>query len=346
MTDETQRPGAATTTRADPPPAPKAAAAPVWTPPHRHPITVLLVVIFTTGAVLAILAAWHLPPFGGRYETTENAYIRGRIVVIAPEVSGYVVDVAVKDYEKVKAGDVLVRIDARIYKAKVDAAQASLDAAQAGLANARAQLTRAQADMKRIDELSKNGWVSVQVRDNTLAALRQAEAQAQLADGDKGSFEAQVDAARAQLALAKIDLEHTVIRAPEDGQLSEVGVRLGQFVTNGTQLLSLVPPERWVIANFKEGQTARIALGQPACFTVDGLAGARFKGHVERLSPAAGSEFAVLKPDNATGNFVKVPQRIGVRISIDPDQSDEDRLKPGMSVEARVDTAKTDNTAN
>lgn len=342
MTSDTNSPVTANVAPATLPPVPNAAPAQVWKPPRRHPITVVLVVLFTTGAVLAILAAWHLPPFGGGSEATENAYVRGRIVVIAPEVSGYVVEVAVKDYETVKADDVLVRIDDRVYKAKVDAAQASLDAALAGLANARAQLTRAQADMTRIDELSKNGWVSVQVRDNTLAALRQAEAQAQLADGDKGSFQAQVDAARAQLALAQIDLEHTVIRAPEAGQLSEVGVRLGQFVTNGTQLLSLVPPERWVIANFKEAQTARIVLGQPASFTVDGLAGARFNGRVERLSPAAGSEFAVLKPDNATGNFVKVPQRIGVRISIDPGQSGEDRLKPGMSVEARVETARTD----
>jgi multidrug resistance efflux pump len=115
-------------------------------------------------------------------------------------------------------------------------------------------------------------------------------------------------------------------------------VRLGQYVTNGTQLLSLVPAELWVIANFKEAQTGRMAPGQAASVTVDALAGARLTGRVERLSPAAGSEFAVLKPDNATGNFVKVPQRIGVRIVIDPGQPMSERLRPGMSVEARVDT--------
>ena len=143
---------------------------------------------------------------------------------------------------------------------------------------------------------------------------------------------------RQQLRLAEIDLDNTIIRAPEDGQVGEVGVRLGQYVTNGVQLLSLVPPERWVIANFKEAQTRRVRPGQPAVLSVDALGGARFKGHVERLSPAAGSEFAVLKPDNATGNFVKVPQRLGVRIAIDPGEALAARLRPGMSVEARIDT--------
>jgi multidrug resistance efflux pump len=129
-----------------------------------------------------------------------------------------------------------------------------------------------------------------------------------------------------------------VIRAPEAGQLGEIGVRLGQYVTNGTQLFTLVPPDRWVIANYKESQTSHMAPGEPAWFTVDALGGARFKGQVERLSPAAGSEFSVLKPDNATGNFVKVPQRIGVRIVPDPDQPQAAQLRPGMSVEARVET--------
>ena len=157
-------------------------------------------------------------------------------------------------------------------------------------------------------------------------------------DVGRGGLEAQVAAAQAALRSAEIDLEHTVIMAPEAGQVSEVGVRLGQYVTNGTQLMSLVPSERWVIANYKEAQTAHMAPGQAASFRVDALAGAKFSGRVEQLSPAAGSEFSVLKPDNATGNFVKVPQRIGVRIAIDPNQPDFARLRPGMSVISRIDT--------
>jgi multidrug resistance efflux pump len=192
--------------------------------------------------------------------------------------------------------------------------------------------------MARVDDLVSDGSVSIRERDQTLAALRQAEAQARQANGGQGSFEAQVDAARAQIDLARIDLEHTVIKAAADGQVGEIGVRVGQYVTNGTLLMSLVPADRWVIANFKESQVANLVPGQRATFTVDALDHARFNGHIERLAPAAGSEFSVLKPDNATGNFVKVPQRIGVRISIDPGQPLTARLAPGMSVEAAVDT--------
>ncbi|HEY0265785.1 MAG TPA: HlyD family secretion protein, partial [Rhizomicrobium sp.] len=209
-----------------------------------------------------------------------------------------------------------------------------------------AALERARADMKRVDELVKDGSVSVRERDQTRAALAQAVAQAEIArqnirsvDVGRGGLQAQVAAAKAALNAAQIDLDHTVIRAPQTGQVGEIGVRLGQYVTNGTQLMALVPADRWVIANYKEAQTAHIAPGNAARFRVDALAGAEFRGHVEQLSPAAGSEFSVLKPDNATGNFVKVPQRIGVRIAIDPGQAMFPRLRPGMSVVTRIETS-------
>jgi RND family efflux transporter MFP subunit len=310
----------------------------VWQPPRRRLRLIAITVVLALGAVVAVLAAWNFPPFAGGREKTDNAYVRGLTMSVAPQVSGYVVTVEVKDYEQVRAGQVLARIDDRIYKARVAAARANLSAQEAGLENARAQLSRARADMARVNDLVGDGSVSIRERDQTLAALRQAEAQAHLRSGGQGTFEAQADAARAQLDLAQIDLEHTVIIAAASGQVSEIGVRVGQYVTNGTQLMSLVPADRWVIANFKEAQVANMAPGQPATFTVDALNGARFKGHIERLAPAAGSEFAVLKPDNATGNFVKVPQRIGVRIAVDPGQPLASRLAPGMSVEATVDT--------
>lgn len=310
----------------------------VWRPPRMRAWMIVLIVLLAAAAVLAILNAWNLPPFAGGRERTDNAYVHGLTQSVAPQVSGYVVTVEVTDYQQVRAGQVLVRIDDRIYKARADAARANLSAQLAGLANAQAQLMRARADMARIDDLVKDGSVSIRERDQTLAALRQAEAQTRLKSGGQGAFEAQVDAARAQLDLAQIDLDHTVISAVADGQVSEVGVRLGQYVTNGTVLMSLVPADRWVIAHFKEAQLANMAPGQPASFTVDALDGARFTGRVERLSPATGSEFAVLKPDNATGNFVKVPQRIGVRITVDRGQPLAERLGPGMSVEATVET--------
>ncbi|HEY9100643.1 HlyD family secretion protein [Chitinimonas sp.] len=357
-----------------PAPAPVAEEArPHWQPPPRSWRNTIIFVVLALIGILLILAGWGLPPFDSGIEATENAYVRGRTTVIAPQVSGYVVEVKVKDYQQVKAGDVLARIDDRIYRARVAQAHANLEAQQAALANSRqahasrtaglaaqqashtnaeAQLLRAQADMVRVEELVKDGSVSVRERDQTLAALRQAQAAVRqtqagqeiarqdirTVDVGQGGLEAQVKAAQAQLQLAEIDLGNTVIVAPEDGQLGEVGVRLGQYVTNGSQLMSLVPPDRWIIANYKEAQTARMVAGQKVTFTVDALGGDKLSGKVERLSPAAGSEFAVLKPDNATGNFVKVPQRIGVRIQIDPDQPMLGWLRPGMSVEVRVDT--------
>jgi multidrug resistance efflux pump len=331
-----------------------------WHPPPLHARAIALIVVLALTAVAAVLYAFDLWPFAGGMEVTDNAYVRGRTTVIAPQVSGYVVAVPVSDYAQVQAGQVLVRIDDSTYRAKVEQASASLAAAQAALANNRqarassdasllgngAALERARADMKRVDELVKDGSVSVRERDQTRAALAAAVAQDEIArqniravDVGRGGLEAQVAAAKAALNAAQIDLDHTVIRAPQTGQIGEVGVRLGQYVTNGTQLMVLVPAERWVIANYKEAQTAHMAAGNSATFRVDALAGAKFTGHVEQLSPAAGSEFSVLKPDNATGNFVKVPQRIGVRIAIDPGQAMFARLRPGMSVITRVDTS-------
>lgn len=206
--------------------------------------------------------------------------------------------------------------------------------------------------MARAEDLAGDGSVSLRERDQTLASLRQAEAQVRqvqasgeiarqdvrTVDVGRGVLEAQVKAAEAQLTLAQIDLSNTVIVAPEAGRLGEIGVRLGQYVSNGTQLLSLVPPEPWVIANFKETQTAAMRPGQPVEILVDALGGAALRGSVERLAPAAGPEFSVLKADNGIGNFVKIPQRIGVRVRFAPGQALIARLRPGMSVEARVDT--------
>jgi multidrug resistance efflux pump len=222
----------------------------------------------------------------------------------------------------------------------------------AGIANARAQLVKAQADMRRADTLVADGSISAREHDQTRAALLAAQAGVQQASAGRAigtqdvrtvmvgraGLEAAVEAAQAQLRLAQIDLDNTVIRAPTDGQLSEIGVRNGAYVSPGTQLLFLVPHDVWVIANFKEAQTHAMRVGQPATFRVDALGDTRFTGHIQNLAPAAGSEFAVIKSDNATGNFVKVAQRIAVRIAIDPNQAAARRLRPGMSVEVAIDT--------
>lgn len=366
--------GPASPSAPTPPSAPSGAA--VWRPAHHGPLVIVGVVVMAVISIGAILSAWDLLPFTGAVASTENAYVRGRTTVIAPQVSGYVTEVSVRDYESITEGEVLIRVDDRIYQARVELARANLATAEAALANsaqahasrlaavlsqkatltnARAQLLRARADMGRAEELVGDGSISGRERDLLMAALAQALAQVDQAnasgeiakqdvrtvDVGRGGLEAQVEAARAQLRLAEIDLSNTVIRAPEGGELGEIGVRRGQYVTNGTQLFALVPSERWVIANFKEAQTEGMAVGQPATVMVDALGGARLAGHVERLSPAAGSEFAVLKPDNATGNFVKIPQRIGVRVALDPDQGELKQLRPGMSVEVRVNRGKS-----
>ncbi|ALN83242.1 HlyD family secretion protein [Lysobacter antibioticus] len=341
--------------------------------PFKSKATVPVVAIAVVG-VLLILYAWRLWPFSSARQTTENAYVRGSVTVIAPKVDGYVAQVRVQDYMQVRAGQVLVELDDRNYRQRLDQARANLAAQQANLSNstqarrvreaavanveaqlkaAQANLARAQADMRRASALVGDGSLSLRERDQTLAALRQAEAalgQAQAgrrsADEDvrsvivnRDALTAAVANAQAAVQLAEIDLANTRIHAPQAGQLGEIGVRLGQYVTPGTQLMQLVPQRVWVVANFKESQTARIRAGQAASFRVDALDGAVLRGRVERLSPATGSEFSVIKTDNATGNFTKVAQRLPVRIAIDPDQPMAARLRPGMSVEATVDTA-------
>ncbi|WP_447763284.1 HlyD family secretion protein [Sphingopyxis panaciterrae] len=354
------------------PAAPEDPPADGWRPDRSRGRILLFGGIILAGA-LAILYAWGLPPFKPASQTTDNAYVRGQTTIIAPQVGGYVTQVLVQDFQRVKAGQILVTIDDRIYRQRVAQGSASIAAQAANLSNseqsrrsaeaqvqlqdasvgnAKAQLARAQADMRRVNELVEAGSVSLRERDQTLAALRQAEAAVHQAEAQRqialeqvrsvgvgrGGLEAGVENAKATRGLADIDLLNTIIRAPRDGKLSEVPVRVGQLVNPGTQLMYLVPQHHWIVANFKEAQTARIRVGQPATMRVDALGGARLKGHVESIAPAAGSEFSIIKPDTGSGNFVKVPQRIAVRIRIDRDQDLTARLGPGMSVIATVHT--------
>ncbi|PZM08001.1 HlyD family secretion protein [Rhizobium tubonense] len=345
-----------------------------WHPPLPSIVTLLLVFALAIAGTLSILAAWHLPPFSTLVESTENAYIRGKTTVISPQVSGYIKNIAVQDYDQVAQGQTLLQIDESIYRQQVAEAQANVDVASSNLANnvqlvaqrqaevattkaqiesAKAQLVKTQADLTRANELVEKGSVSVSSLDSARAAEDSAKAAVAEAIAGNDSAEqavtsaqvnasalkSQVESATAQLQLANINLGYTTIVAPDAGRLSDVGARTGQYVTDGTELMFLVPGVRWVIANYKEAQTAHIRAGQRAWFYVDALDHARFTGTVERLSPATGSEFSVLRTDNAIGNFTKIPQRISVRILIDPGQPLSDRLTPGMSVESYVDTA-------
>lgn len=339
--------------------------------PSRRSVTLMALVALV--GVVAILYAWQLWPFSGGVAVTENAYIRGQITVLAPQVNGYVTEVLVQDFEEVTRGQPLVRIDDRQYRQLVEQRRAELAAQRfqlenleqtlasnrATLASRRAELSaveaelqRALADERRVNELAERGSVSIRERDQIRATARAAGAnvkqgQAAIAIAEqtlkasevsRGGLQAQVEIAQAALKRARIDLDNTAIEAPRDGRVSEVTVRQGQYVAAGTQLLYLVPEQLWVIANYKETQTFAMRPGQPVTIEVDALDGARLRGRVQRMAPATGSEFAVLRPDNATGNFTKVVQRIPVRISIDPDQPLSERLRPGLSVITSVDT--------
>lgn len=325
--------------------------------------------------VSLVLYAWNLLPFQSHVEHTEDAMVRGQVTLIAPQVSGYVTEVAVQDFQSVRKGQVLVKIDDRIYAQQVEQAEAKLLAAKAALANADqqrrgaaahiaeakaqvqsgdAERERTQSALQRANQLASKQLISQQDKEAALASARRASAnvsQAQAAlmaaneaersvEVGKEGLEADVAAAEAAVELAKINLDNTRIRAPRDGRLGQVAVRQGAYVGPGTQLMGLVPDTLWVIANFKETQLADIRIGQSVTFSVDALKRAKLHGHVEQIAPATGAEFSVLPPDNATGNFVKIAQRIPVRISIDPDQPLEARLSPGMSVEVSIDTAQ------
>ncbi|OCP16641.1 MULTISPECIES: HlyD family secretion protein [unclassified Ensifer] len=337
----------------------------------RSPTTIIVLLAGLLGLTL-VLYAWRLPPFHSSVEMTENAYVRGYLTIMSPQLSGYVAEVPVHDYEEVKAGQLLVRIDDRIYAQKLAQAEATLAAQKASLANSRQQelsakagiaaseaqldsakaaFNRASASWDRIRPLAEKGIATRSEADQSRAAFEQAEAAVSQAEaglevsrqalattlGARAGLQAAVAGAEAAVELARIDLENTRIVAPRDGKLGEIGARLGQYVTAGSQLLFVVPHEVWVLANFKETQLDGMKAGQPVTISVDALQKGMLTGHIERLSPAAGSEFSIIRPDNATGNFTKVAQRVGVRIAVDPGQPLADLLSPGLSVVVRVD---------
>lgn len=337
-------------------------------------LTIMISAAIAVVGVLVILYAWQLPPFTRQVQSTENAYVRGQVTVISPQLNGYITEVRVQDFDRVHKGDLLMTIDQRIYQQRVHQAEAQLEMKKAALANniqqrrsaeasvqqyqaevlnAKAQAQKAQLDLKRVQDLVSDGSLSIRERDSSRASASQAAANiAQAAASlekakqdlqtvivNRASMEADVTNSQAALELAQIDMTNTRIIAPRDGQLGQISVRQGAYVTAGTHLTSLVPDQMWIIANLKETQMADVHLGQRATFTVDALDHAKLSGVVENISPATGSEFSAISSDNATGNFVKIAQRIPVRIRIDSNNAVYQRLRPGMSVEVSIDTS-------
>lgn len=359
-----------------PPPPP--AAAPASSEPRSSRTRIISSVIFASIAligILIVLYAWQLPPFSSPIESTENALVRGQTTIIGPQLSGYVYEVPVQDFQFVKKGDLLVRLDDRIYRQHLDqslaqlgiqkaslannlqqrkSAEATIAQRKAALENSIAQGRKSAADLRRNQALVTDGSVSKSELDvsraadaQATAAIAEARAALDIAKEDlqtvivnRGSLEASVANAEAAIELARIDLSNTRVLAPRDGQLGQIGVRLGAYVNSGAQLMALVPDRLWVVANMKETQMVNVRLGQPVTFTVDALGHEKMHGRVQRISPATGSEFSLLPADNATGNFVKISQRIPVRIIVEPNQPLAKRLRPGMSVVVSIDTSQ------
>jgi membrane fusion protein, multidrug efflux system len=310
----------------------------------------------------------------GRYlETTDDAYVKADSTIIAPKVSGYISEVLVLDNEPVKAGQLLARIDDRDFKTSLNQAKADVTASEAAVRNLSAQielqepliqqqaaevdaseanLKFAQEERTRYDGLMKSGSGTIQRAQQTDAALRAQTAQLQqgksgliaankrieVLSTDRARAVAQVDHARAVEQQAALNLSYTQITAPVNGTVGARSLRVGQYVQAGTQLMAVVPLDAvYVVANFKETQLTHVRNGQPVELYVDSFQTTRLKGHVDSLSPASGLEFALLPPDNATGNFTKIVQRVPVKIVLD-DQSLNGLLRPGMSAVPTVNT--------
>ncbi len=306
--------------------------------------------------------------------STDDAYVQAHSVLISPKVSGYISEVPVDDNEPVKAGEALARIDPRDYQTALDQARANVAAAQAGIDTLNQQIAQqhlvieqdqqqvtsdqaalvfSQQNFQRYTDLEKTGYGTVQRAQQAQADIRQKQAALQhdiavvaAAQRQVGVFEAQLAQAKATLAQqqamehqAELNLSYTTITAPVDGTVGVRTLRVGEYVQAGTQLMAVAPLQAvYVVANYKETQLTDVWPGQPVTIDIDTFPGATVHGHVDSIAPASGQEFALLPPDNATGNFTKIVQRIPVKIDIEKNEPLLGRLRPGMSVEPTIDT--------
>jgi membrane fusion protein (multidrug efflux system) len=340
--ETSQRPGRPS------PVTPEQPAEPVKSGGSKRTIFIIMGVVLL-GLVAVGVRRWI---YSLNHVSTDNAQVDGHIIPILPKVGGYVVDVRTDENRSVKAGDTLVVLDDRDFKARLAQAEADLAVALAGVSNrarvgqAEAQVAQAQAnaekahaDLERIKPLAEKDIVPKQALDAAEAASRAADAALAAAQAALLGADARVAAARAARDQAALNLSYTRITAPSEGVVSKKTVEIGQLVQPGQPLMSEVPlSDVWVTANLKETQTADVTPGDPVDFTVDAYGGRHFSGQVETLSPATGAKFSLLPPDNATGNFTKVVQRIPVRIRLARKNDPVRPLRPGMSVNVTITT--------
>lgn len=343
--------------------------------PLRNPRVRLALLV---GLVIVLIGGigWFVrhQVYGKYQQATNDAYIQADSVTVAPKISGYVEKVFVSENQMVKAGDPLLAIDNRDYRAQAAQSIAQIDVAKANAAGVQAQIleqqaaiTKGQADLNaaradaafaqrevaRYRPLAASGAETREKLSDLQNQAAQAQAKVQAAQAELvsaerriGSLQAQVkqaqaqgEGARAQLDAANTNVGATVVRASIDGKVGNKTVRQGQFVQAGTRLMSVVPvKDVYVEANFKETQLGLMRLGQPVHVAVDALPDVEIRGRIASIAPGTGAQFSILPPQNATGNFTKIVQRIPVRIAINPGPETRAMLVPGMSVEVTVDT--------
>jgi membrane fusion protein (multidrug efflux system) len=306
--------------------------------------------------------------------STDDAYVQAHSVLISPKVSGYLSEAPIDDNQVVRAGQVLARIDPRDYQTAFDQARANVAAARASIdtlnqqvaqqklvveqdrqqaASAQAALVYSQQNFQRYTLLAKQGWAPEQQAQQVQADIREKDATVQHDTAVIAAAETQIGVLGAQLAQAdatlaqqqaierqgELNLSYTTITAPVDGTIGVRTLRIGEYVQAGTQLMAVVPLQAvYVTANYKETELTDVRPGQPVIIEVDTFPGAIVHGRVDSVAPASGQEFALLPPDNATGNFTKIVQRIPVKIVLDADDPLANLLRPGMSVEPTIDT--------
>jgi membrane fusion protein, multidrug efflux system len=335
--------------------------------------------VLTSGAVvvgaLALVAGvrWFLH---GRFiESTDDAYLRADVVTIAPRISGYVDEVYVVENQQVVAGQPLLHIDPRNYRAalaqqlaSVDARGADIKAAQSQIAQQeaqvgqyRAQLAGAEANARfaaaeterykglrdqgveteeRYEQAVNEGHQTAAAVQAAVASVRVAERQLATLESQMSQTRAQLEGARAAASAAQLNVDDTLVRASIAGRIGDDTARLGQYVAPGTRLMSIVPVQDvYLVANFKETQLRRMRIGQPARVRIDALGEREIPGRVESFAPGTGAEFALLPPENATGNFIKIVQRVPVRVHLIPPRDIAERLLPGLSVTVSIDTS-------
>src|SRR5580698_4641917 len=338
---------------------------------RRRLVTIVVCVIAVVVAAVWLARWWTV----GRFiESTDDAYLHADSVIVAPKISGYVTDVYVADNQAVKAGDPLVRLDTRQYQAALDQAQATIDARMADIQRAQAdtqqqhaniEQAKAQQQVARIsarhasDEVQRYAPLAAtgaetterlaeltSTRDQALATVKANSAAVDAAETQVGATaaqiaqaRAQVEAAQASLRQARLDMQDTIVRSALAGKVGDRTVRVGQYVQPGTRMLSVVPVEStYLTANFKETQVGQMRIGQPVILHVDALPGTDLHGVVDSFAPGTGAQFALLPPENATGNFTKIVQRVPVRIRLDTGPQTRAVLLPGLSVSVDVDT--------